>query len=163
MTETVYTSFPQAGRALEVGDGSTRAGLITWEMEAHRACLALHSLFTSFSQLAPTRSGLSTVKENEWTWGKSQNMVTCPWADCLSTLSSFPFHMPRIKMDVALEAIAEERIFSYVYEMGTNPVPSRMSLNVYLDRAQEGAAVRRREFGGCLGNGVAYGWGPGMG
>lgn len=62
-------------------------------------------------------------------------------------------------MDVALEAIAEERIFSYVYEMGPILVPSRMSLNVYLDRAQEGAAVRRREFGGCLGNGVAYGWG----
>lgn len=35
-------------------------------------------------------------------------------------------------------------------------MPSRMSLNVYLDRAQEGAAVRRREFGGCLENGVAH-------
>ena len=65
-------------------------------------------------------------------------------------------------MDVALEAVAEERIFSYVCEMGTNPVPSRLSLNVYLDRAQEGAADRK-EFGGCLENGVAYGWGPGMG
>lgn len=35
MTEIVCTSFPQAGRAVEVGDGSIRAGLVTWEMEAH--------------------------------------------------------------------------------------------------------------------------------
>ena len=42
-------------------------------------------------------------------------------------------------------------------------MPSRMSLNVNLDRVQEGAAVRRREFGGCLENRGAYEWGPGMG
>ena len=110
MTESLHPTSLQGGGGGE--DGFTRAGLITWEMKVHRACLVLHSLFTSFSQLAPTLSGLSTVMENEWTWGKSQNMVTCHWADCLSTLSSFPFHMPRIKMDVALEALAEERIFS---------------------------------------------------
>lgn len=47
--------------------------------------------------------------------------------------------------------------------MGTISVPSRMPLNVNLDRVREGAAVRRSELGGCLENGEAYGWGPGMG
>ena len=47
--------------------------------------------------------------------------------------------------------------------MGAISVPSRMPLNVNLDRIQEGAAVRMREIEGCLENVEAYGWGPGMG
>ena len=47
--------------------------------------------------------------------------------------------------------------------MGAISVPSRMPLNVNLDRIQEGAAVRMREIEGCLENVEAHGWGPGMG